>query len=122
MHHLVHERAEVGEVLEEGVGVAVALDDDGLGLVGVEVVVVLEGAGVSGADGGGAGGGEALEVVELAGVDAEAGGAEEFGHEEGNEMLVEHKARHECLLTTRCDTAYLRHHKNNQSFHEDNIH
>lgn len=41
---------EIGEVLEQGVRVAVPLDDQGFRMVGIEIALILQGPGVLGAD------------------------------------------------------------------------
>src|SRR5215207_177135 len=68
-HERFHELADVGEMLQRGVGVSVPLEDDRLALVVVEEHLVLQGPGVSGSHDLHGLLSQALPLVELAGVD-----------------------------------------------------
>src|SRR5690242_21807716 len=72
--------ADVGEMFERGVGVAVALEDDGLALIRVEKDFVLERARVSGADDVHRLFRQALPFLQLAGEELDAGNAFDFFH------------------------------------------
>ena len=70
-HDGVHQGGHVLAVQDQRVGVAEPLEDDGLGLVVVEVGVVLQRADILGTHNLQALGGETLELIDHAGVERE---------------------------------------------------
>src|SRR5438105_2479150 len=92
-HERFHEVADVGEMLQRGVGVSVPLEDDRLALVGVEEHFVLQGAWVSGSHDLHGLLSQALPLVQLAGVELDPCDALDLVHRAISDWLSEERER-----------------------------
>src|SRR5207253_7358840 len=88
-HERFHEVADVGEMLQRGVGVLVSLEDDRLALVVVEEHLVLQGAWVSGSHDLHGLLSQALPLVELAGAELDPCDALDLVHRTTSSRLSE---------------------------------